>query len=158
MIYGSFNIIHSYAVCPKIYIYICVCMYVCIYRYNYVLFYVAISPVLSGFIMWCIYLYCPSVDEVILANMGKIDSYQTTTKHNRTSTIFLILGVYYIPSNLWYKLHQIPKFKMFFVSSFSCLCSIHWSQVLSREWRYSWSNADRRCSNYIWMINDFIAY
>ena len=41
---------------------------------------------------------------------------------------------------------------MFLVSSCSCLCPIHWSQVLSREWRCSWSSADRRCSNYIWMI------
>ena len=47
---------------------------------------------------------------------------------------------------------------MFLFSSFSCLCPIHWSQVLSREWRCSWSSADRWCSNYIWMINNFIAY
>ena len=26
--------------------------------------------------------------------------------------------------------------------------------ILSREWRCSWSNADRRCSNYIWMIRN----
>ena len=30
--------------------------------------------------------------------------------------------------------------------------------VLSLEWRCSWSSADRRCSNYIWVINNFIAY
>ena len=30
--------------------------------------------------------------------------------------------------------------------------------MLSREWRRSWSSADRQCSNYIWMINKFIAY
>ena len=36
----------------------------------------------------------------------------------------------------------------------SCLtCLIHWSQVLSQEWRCSWSSA-----NYIWVINNFIAY
>ena len=29
---------------------------------------------------------------------------------------------------------------------------------LSREWRCSWSSADRRCSNYIWVINNSIAY
>ena len=46
---------------------------------------------------------------------------------------------------------------MFLVSSCSCLCPIHWSQVLSWEWRCSWSSADRRCSNYIWVINNFIA-
>ena len=31
-------------------------------------------------------------------------------------------------------------------------------QVLSRGWRCSWSNADRRCSNYIWVINRLVAY
>ena len=30
--------------------------------------------------------------------------------------------------------------------------------MLSREWRCNWSSADRRCSNYIWVINNFIAY
>ena len=30
--------------------------------------------------------------------------------------------------------------------------------VFSREWRCSWSSADRRCSNYIWVIDNFIAY
>ena len=29
--------------------------------------------------------------------------------------------------------------------------------VTSREWRCSWSSADRRCSNYIWVIDNFIA-
>ena len=29
--------------------------------------------------------------------------------------------------------------------------------MLSREWRCSWSSTDRRCSNYIWVINNFIA-
>ena len=46
---------------------------------------------------------------------------------------------------------------MFLISSCSCLCPTHWSQVLSREWRWSWCSADRRCSNYIWVINNFIA-
>ena len=36
---------------------------------------------------------------------------------------------------------------MFLVSCCSCLCLIHWSQVSSREWRCSWSNTDRQCSN-----------
>ena len=47
---------------------------------------------------------------------------------------------------------------MILVSSCSCLCPFHLSQVLSREWRCSWSSADRWCSNYIWVINNFIAY
>ena len=46
---------------------------------------------------------------------------------------------------------------MITVSSCSCLCTIHWSQILSRERRCSWSSADRRCSNYIWGISNFDA-
>ena len=30
--------------------------------------------------------------------------------------------------------------------------------MLSREWRCSWSSADRRCSNYILVIHNYIAY
>ena len=40
----------------------------------------------------------------------------------------------------------------------SCLCPIQWSQVLSRESWCSWRSVDRRCSNFIWVINKFIAY
>ena len=47
---------------------------------------------------------------------------------------------------------------MFLVLSCRCLCPIHWSQVLSQKWRCSWSSSNRQCSNYIWVINDFIAY
>ena len=50
----------------------------------------------------------------------------------------------------------IHKTYMILVLSCSCLCLIHWSQVLSWEWRCSWSSADRRCSNYIWVIKNFI--
>ena len=44
------------------------------------------------------------------------------------------------------------------VSSCSCLFPIPWSQVLSQWWRCSWSSADRRCSNYIWVISKFIVH
>ena len=46
-----------------------------------------------------------------------------------------------------------PQTQMFLVSPCSCLCPIHWNQVLSREW----SSADRRCPNYLWVINNSIA-
>ena len=46
---------------------------------------------------------------------------------------------------------------MLFVSPCRYLCPIHWSQVLSREWRWRCSTC-RRCSNYFWVINSFIAY
>ena len=47
---------------------------------------------------------------------------------------------------------------MFLVSSCSCFCPVHWSQVLSKKWRYSWSSTDRRWSKFIWVINNVIAY
>ena len=47
---------------------------------------------------------------------------------------------------------------MLLESACSCLCAAYWSQVLSGEWRCSWSSADRRCTNYIWLINNSIAY
>ena len=47
---------------------------------------------------------------------------------------------------------------MFLLSSCSCLRAICWGQVLSREWRYSWSSFVRWCSNCIWAINNLIAY
>ena len=47
-----------------------------------------------------------------------------------------------------------PNIWMFLVSSCSSLCPIYWSQVLSPEWRCSWSSADRRCSKYIWASNN----
>ena len=45
-----------------------------------------------------------------------------------------------------------PKTQMFLVFSCSPLCPIYISQMLSREWRCWWSSADRRCSNYVWVI------
>ena len=39
-----------------------------------------------------------------------------------------------------------------------CFCPMYWRQVSCRELRCSWSSADRRCSNYIWVINDFTAH
>ena len=55
-------------------------------------------------------------------------------------------------------MHQIPKLKWFSSRlAFVFTQSIE-AGVLSREWRCSWSSAHRRCSNYIWVINDLIAY
>ena len=47
---------------------------------------------------------------------------------------------------------------MFLIYSYICHCAIHWRHVLTWEWRCSWSSADRWCSNYIWVINNSIAY
>ena len=47
---------------------------------------------------------------------------------------------------------------MILVSFCSCLGPMHWSQVLNREWRCSWSSTGRWCSKYIWAINNSIAF
>ena len=47
---------------------------------------------------------------------------------------------------------------MFLVSTCSYPWTIYWTQMLSGEWRCSWSSADRRCSNYIWVIKNWIAF
>ena len=47
---------------------------------------------------------------------------------------------------------------MLLVSSCNWIYPIRWRQVLSWELRCSWSSADSRCSNYIWVISNFIAY
>ena len=67
--------------------------------------------------------------------------------------IMLISTFFICLSNMWHN-----KSHDFHDSSCSWLCVMYWSQVLSREWKYSWSSSDRRCSNYIWVINNFIAY
>ena len=91
----------------------------------------------------------------------------TTQKKNirdyRYLYISSVIGVYvyliiYMYRNISYIRRNKSQTQMFLVSSCSCLCPIQWSQVLSREWRCSWSSADRRCSNYIWVIDNFIAY
>ena len=64
------------------------------------------------------------------------------------------ITLYALLSNLLYQTYHIQNLNV----SRSCLCPIHWSQVLSREWLCSWISADRRCSNSVWVINNFIAY
>ena len=53
------------------------------------------------------------------------------------------------------RFHQIPKLECF--SSCRCICPIHCRQLLSRVWSCSWSSVDRKCSNYIGVINIFIS-
>ena len=66
------------------------------------------------------------------------------------------LGMYY--SKTCCINHTKSQNLMCFFLSCSCLYPIHWRQVLSQVWRCGWSSADRRCSNYIWVINNFIAH
>ena len=71
------------------------------------------------------------------------------------TTLLLLLGddcydYYHQTSNIS---PPNPKTYMFPFSPCSCLCPIHWSRLLSRKWRCSWSS-----SNYIWVINSFMTY
>ena len=50
----------------------------------------------------------------------------------------------------------IPKPK-YFSSGSSCLCPIHVSQVFSREWRCSWSSADRRFTTHFKFDREIVA-
>ena len=58
----------------------------------------------------------------------------------------------HLPSNLLYKLHQIPKLKCF--SSPLAVVFAQPIEARSQEWRCRY----RRCSNHIWVINNFIVY
>ena len=46
---------------------------------------------------------------------------------------------------------------MIFVSAWSCFCPIHCNWLSRWEWRCRCSNADMRCSNYMWVIMNLIA-
>ena len=58
---------------------------------------------------------------------------------------------------IWHNPQCITSVHTILVSSYSFLCAIYWSQVLSRERRCSRNSVDKRRLNYIWVINDFIA-
>ena len=49
--------------------------------------------------------------------------------------------------------HQILKLNVLFCC---CFFASDWNQVLRQEWKCSCCSADRRCSNHIWVINNFI--
>ena len=72
--------------------------------------------------------------------------------------VVLCFFVYYILPNLYYKLHQIPKPKYFSSQLAFVFAQSTEARWLGWELRCSWSSPDRRCSNYIWVINNFIAF
>ena len=79
------------------------------------------------------------------------------TSHYLSQCWLSSLSPYGVTRPQWVKTHQIPKLKCF-SSRLAVVFAVYWSQVLSGEWRCSWSSANRRCSNYIWVINKCIAY
>ena len=90
----------------------------------------------SKVICWCVYIYTQEF-YLIEHNLhgDKHIICQTFTGYRKTYDI------------------RCTKTSIFLVSPCSCLYPIHWSQAWSREWRCSWSSADRQCSNFIWVIN-----
>ena len=54
--------------------------------------------------------------------------------------------------------NQIPQLKCFSSRFVVVFAQSIEARFLRRKWRCSWSSADRRCSNYIWVIDRFIAH
>ena len=79
--------------------------------------------------------------------------YMDPTNNTPVCTLHL-LYMYYIYSQTFST--RRTKSQSLNVLYCSCLCPIHWSQMLSREWRCSWSNAYRPCSNYTCVTNNFV--
>ena len=61
-------------------------------------------------------------------------------------------------NHIYHQISNVRRTKPQYLNICSCLYLIQWSHVLSQEWRCNCSSADRRCSNYIWVINNFIGY
>ena len=99
----------------------------------------------------------------LLARWLSFEDLSNRVRQGRISNQILSI-LWYLPIYTFSIYHQtsniscIKSQNLFLTSSFNCLCPIHWNQVKSQEWRSSWSNTDRWCSNYIWVINNFIAY
>ena len=109
---------------------------------------VLLSP---GMIFWCSDLDCSCLWIVDLYTLA------------RASVALMELSSFVVKKHIRKNSNNIKCTKyqnlnMFLVLACSYLCTICWNQALSGEWRCSWSSADRQCSNYIWVINNLIAY
>ena len=70
-------------------------------------------------------------------------------------TLRIFCACYSKSKHQFYSKHYSLYYHYYYAT---CEYPIRWSQVLSWEWRCSWSSADRRCSNYIWVTNKSTAY
>ena len=99
--------------------------------------------------------------------------HKNATKFGSTNKILHILLYHQVTSYgniimdsciISFNLNCIMQLKQFYniatkVNSRKKCYYFWWSTWLfSPEWGCSWSSADRRCSNYIWVINNCIAY
>ena len=108
-----------------------------------------------NFFMWCIYSYTSGLlhwyrnSQTItrIASDATWGTWVKLTVHvNWRKKSYHYLQAQYIR-------HKSPNLNVYRIDLPNLL-----KQVLSRDWRCSWSSADRWCSNYIWVINNFIAY
>ena len=72
-------------------------------------------------------------------------------------TLWIITAIQHVIVGLKWDLSQTSYIRRTKCFSYRLTVgSIHCSHVLSRSWRYRWSSGDRRYSNYIWMINNWL--
>ena len=130
-------------------------MYDSTYIY-WVIYMTIVQSFISFPVHWSIYNNYPSVPEpgimatssshgTIMDNMSQALGVSTSQLSERFTTKPRIYGI------------ESHKFKCF-----SCRLVVVLAQslkpLLSRTWQCSESSADKGCSNYIWVINNFIAY
>ena len=92
---------------------------------------------------------CPGLSQSQWINPKELGQIFVSSLHTNKANQYLLSLIYVAPNHITL---------VILVSSCSCFCPIQWSQVLSTEWRCCRSSADSRCVNYIWVINNFIAY
>ena len=126
--------IHMRMICIFTYVFTCMnaCVYLCVYA----------LIVIYACMYMCTLMFLILICVCILSSFH--DHHMST---NSRRLIFLFEDC-----------ATVNKVYLILQLSCNCLCPVHWSQALSREWRCSWSSDDRRCSNYIWVINNFIAH
>ena len=113
-------------------------------------------PIRVVSLLSCQWYDCGSGGEITRKDRDGINCYltiQNPTNHGPCTNSLDVLKASNIPWNPLYKSHQISKLK-----HYSSRLAVHWRQVLSQVWRCSSSSADRRCSNYIWVLKNCIAY
>ena len=99
---------------------------------------------------------CPFYDVIMMVNEPSESTYSWWYRNNKAkhnSTVHILCEIYTAKPLVYVAPHlNVSRLVL------QLFCLIHWSQMWSREWRCSWSSANRWCSNYIWVINKFIAY
>ena len=108
-----------------------------------------------------IHRYVARIIRILLHLLVPVDCFMSFIKSNIINTGARINFPFLVDTFICRKISNITRTKSpnlnvsRIVLQFS-LMPIQWCQLLSREWRCRWSSADRRCSKYIWVIDNFI--